>query len=475
MLMVESNLIRIAVVGHTNVGKTSLLRTLTRNRRFGEVADEPGTTRHVEAAKVMLNAQAALEWYDTPGLEDSIGLRDRVDAIESRGVRLDGPDRIERFLKESKGLALFEQEQRVLAQVLQSDAMLYVVDARDAVLEKHRDEIHLLQSCARPLLPVFNFTAGHNADVTPWIDVFARHGIHVHLAFDTVSPPINGQREMYATLAQLMSRYRTTFQALAIQADEQRQNRLQAALSLVADLCVTAAAARQTTLNEPQAIEAGVQQQRDLARGLESAMVEQLLALYEFGPQDYLPPCIDLSQGQWNVDLFSKQAMTMAGVEVGKGAAMGAIAGAAVDFASVGLTFGTGTLVGAALGSAWQGAGRFGSQLSARMLGKREIWLGDEVVMVMAARNLSLVVALEHRGHAAQGSIHLGQQSGPVFDRETSQALLKAITAARTHPGWAAVSDQGAVSMSRVKAVTAVADCLSRSARLPLKNPDGLQ
>jgi len=331
-----------------------------------------------------------------------------------------------------------------------------------------------LQSCARPLLPVFNFTAGHNADVTPWIDVFARHGIHVHLAFDTISPPINGEREMYATLAQLMSRYRATFQALAMQADEQRQNRLQAALNLVADLCVTAAAARQTTLKEPQAIEAGVQQQRELARGLESATVEQLLALYEFGPQDYLPPGIDLSQGQWNVDLFSKQAMTMAGVEVGKGAAMGAIAGAAVDFASVGLTFGTGTLVGAALGSAWQGAGRFGSQLSARMLGKREIWLGDEVVMVMAARNLSLVVALEHRGHAAQGSIHLGQQSGPVFDRDTSQALLKAITAARTHPGWAAVSDQGAVSMSRVKAVTAVADCLSRSARLPLKTPDGL-
>jgi hypothetical protein len=466
--MVESNPIRIAVVGHTNVGKTSLLRTLTKNRCFGEVADQPGTTRHVEAAKVMLHTQAALEWYDTPGLEDSVGLRDRVDAIQSPGLRLDGPDRIERFLNSARGLPLFEQEQRVLAQVLQSDAMLYVVDARDAVLEKHRDEIHLLQSCARPLLPVFNFTAGRDADVGPWIEVFARHGIHVHLSFDTVSPPINGEQEMYATLAQLMGRFRTTFQALATQADEQRQRRLHAALNLVADLCVTAAAARQTAVNEPQAIELGVQQQRELARGLESGTVSQLLALYEFDPQDYLPPGIDLSDGQWSVDLFSKQAMALAGVELGKGAAMGAIAGAAIDLASVGLTFGTGTLVGAALGSAWQGAGRFGSQLSARIFGRREIWVGDEVVMVMAARNLSLVVALEHRGHAAQGSIHLAQQQGPLFDRDASQALMKAIAAARAHPGWVAQSQQGVVSMSvsRGKAVAAVANCLSRSVRL---------
>ncbi|HEX5738724.1 MAG TPA: GTPase domain-containing protein, partial [Hydrogenophaga sp.] len=41
--------VHIAVVGHTNAGKTSLLRTLTRQVRFGEVSERPGTTRHVEA------------------------------------------------------------------------------------------------------------------------------------------------------------------------------------------------------------------------------------------------------------------------------------------------------------------------------------------------------------------------------------------------------------------------------------------
>ncbi|WP_241130446.1 GTPase, partial [Achromobacter xylosoxidans] len=36
--------INVAVVGHTNTGKTSLLRTLTRDTSFGDVADQPGTT-----------------------------------------------------------------------------------------------------------------------------------------------------------------------------------------------------------------------------------------------------------------------------------------------------------------------------------------------------------------------------------------------------------------------------------------------
>ena len=47
--------IAIAVVGHTNAGKTSLLRTLTRRSGFGEVSDRPGTTRHVESIDLRID------------------------------------------------------------------------------------------------------------------------------------------------------------------------------------------------------------------------------------------------------------------------------------------------------------------------------------------------------------------------------------------------------------------------------------
>ena len=64
----------LAVVGHTNTGKTSLLRTLLRNADFGEVRDSAGTTRHVEAAQLLLQGKPYIELRDTPGLEDSVAL-----------------------------------------------------------------------------------------------------------------------------------------------------------------------------------------------------------------------------------------------------------------------------------------------------------------------------------------------------------------------------------------------------------------
>src|SRR5690606_1070627 len=158
-------MLRVAVVGHTNTGKTSLLRTLTRDGRFGEVADSPGTTRHVEGARLQLDGRPALEWFDTPGMEDSIALLEYLERLDEPGTRSDGPARIRRFLESPEAHRRYEQEARVLAKMLECDAALYVIDARDPVLSKHRDELALLAACGRPLLPVLNFvnTPGHRA------------------------------------------------------------------------------------------------------------------------------------------------------------------------------------------------------------------------------------------------------------------------------------------------------------------------
>ncbi|MEK6736942.1 MAG: GTPase, partial [Pseudomonadota bacterium] len=46
------SLLNIAVVGHTNTGKTSLIRTMLRSTEFGMIEDAAGTTRHVEQATI---------------------------------------------------------------------------------------------------------------------------------------------------------------------------------------------------------------------------------------------------------------------------------------------------------------------------------------------------------------------------------------------------------------------------------------
>src|SRR5690606_13910874 len=83
--------LRLAVVGHTNTGKTSLLRTLSRNPSFGEVRDSPGTTRHVEGLRLLVEGATAVELFDTPGLEDGMALLDYLDVLAPPAERLDGP------------------------------------------------------------------------------------------------------------------------------------------------------------------------------------------------------------------------------------------------------------------------------------------------------------------------------------------------------------------------------------------------
>ena len=68
----------VAVVGHTNTGKTSLLRTLARDARFGEVDDRPGTTREVRSIDLLAEEGPVLQLFDTPGLEDAVALTEHL-------------------------------------------------------------------------------------------------------------------------------------------------------------------------------------------------------------------------------------------------------------------------------------------------------------------------------------------------------------------------------------------------------------
>src|SRR5699024_12532043 len=118
----QSTPLKLAVVGHTNVGKTSLLRTLTRDVAFGAVSQRPSTTQHVEGARLSVDGEALIELYDTPGFEDAVALYEYLEQLPRQGERLDGPEQVQRFLHSSEAGQRFEQEAKVLRQLLLSDA-----------------------------------------------------------------------------------------------------------------------------------------------------------------------------------------------------------------------------------------------------------------------------------------------------------------------------------------------------------------
>ncbi|WP_137819270.1 GTPase/DUF3482 domain-containing protein [Pseudomonas sp. 2FG] len=434
--------LKLAVVGHTNVGKTSLLRTLTRDVDFGEVSHRPSTTRHVEGARLSVDGQALLELYDTPGLEDAIALLDYLERLERPGERLDGPALLARFLDGSEARQRFEQEAKVLRQLLASDAGLYVIDAREPVLAKYRDELAVLAMCGRPLLPVLNFVAGHNHREDDWRDALARLGLHALVCFDSVAPPLDGERRLYDSLALLQEKARPQLQRLIDDHQAQRQLRKSSGARLIAELLLDCAACRRSVAAQSALEQGAIRELHQCIRQREQGCVDALLRLYAFRQDDAKAGDLPLLDGRWGDDLFNPESLKQLGIKVGGGMAAGAATGVGVDLLVGGITLGAAAALGALLGGSAQTLRGYGARLKDKLKGQRELTVDDAVLRLLALRQQQLLQALEARGHAAVEAISLATPQDTSW-REGK--LPDALNRARAHPEWSSLNPGAAL------------------------------
>lgn len=448
--------IRLAVVGHTNVGKTSLLRTLTGDVSFGEVSHRPSTTRHVEGARLSVDGEALVELYDTPGLEDAIALLDYLERLDRPGERLDGPARLTRFLEGSEARQRFEQEAKVMRQLLDSDAGLYVIDAREPVLAKYRDELAVLASCGKPLLPVLNFVSAQQHREPEWREALSRLGLHALVRFDSVAPPEDGGRRLYESLALLLESARPRLERLIDDQEKQRTAKRHSAARLIAELLIDCAACRRsvetTADQEQQAVEA----LRKAVRQREQQCVEALLKLYAFRKDDVSSSDFPLMDGRWGDDLFNPETLKLMGVRVGGGVAAGAAAGAGVDLMVGGVTLGAAALVGAIAGGALSTARSYGGRLLGKLKGRRELTVDDAVLRLLALRQRHLLLALGVRGHAALHSIELTTPQDKTWRKGK---IPEPLSRARAHPQWSTLNPQPKPNQAeRQEAIDELAD-----------------
>ncbi len=432
-----SNPLKLAVVGHTNVGKTSLLRTLTRDVGFGEVSPHASTTRHVEGARLSVDGVALLELYDTPGLEDAIALLDYLERLDRPGERLDGPARLTRFLDSSEARQRFEQEAKVLRQLLASDAGLYVIDAREPVLAKYRDELAVLAMCGRPLLPVLNFVSSGQHREQDWRDALARIGLHALVCFDSVAPPLDGERRLYDSLALLLEKARPQLQRLIDDHQTQRQLRTSSGARLIAELLIDCAACRRSVAAQSALEQAAIRDLHQTIRQREQRCVDALLRLYAFRRDDAEAGELPLLDGRWGDDLFNPETLKQLGITVGGGMAAGAATGVGVDLLVGGITLGAAALIGAVIGGSAQTLRGYGARLKGKLKGQRELTVDDAVLRLLALRQQQLLQALDTRGHAALARINLSiPQDATWREGELPEALRKA----RAHPEWSSLN-----------------------------------
>ncbi|MET0207626.1 MAG: GTPase/DUF3482 domain-containing protein [Burkholderiaceae bacterium] len=450
--MARTEPLQIAVVGHTNAGKTSLLRTLTRRVDFGEVSDRPGTTRHVESVELRVDGQVAVRFFDTPGLEDAVTLLEHVSAFDA-GSR---PERIRRFLQGPEAHGAFEQEAKVLRKLLEVDAAFLVIDAREPVLPKFAAEVELLNSCARPLLPVLNFVRDAASREAQWRDMLSAAGLHAVVLFDAAAPFTGAERELYQDLGTLLPSRRGSLRDIVGFLGSEFEARRRAGCTLIAQQIVEAAALRHVAtaaeFADPIARQARIETLRHAVSGLAQRGIDALLELHGFREGDAAEAPLPQLGGRWTMDLFNPEAIRQAGVRLGQGAAVGVAIGVAADLAVGGLSLGAGAALGGALGGALaQGFGPLGRQLRNKLRGVHELTVEDSVLFVLADWQLGLLRALEQRGHAARQPIGRvgagGTETAPGTGSESDSAraanskalarIVQAAQPARSHPEWA--------------------------------------
>ena len=431
-------LLNVAVVGHTNTGKTSLIRTMLRSSRFGEVEDAAGTTRHVEQATISAGDIPVLNLHDTPGLEDTLALHAYLKYAGSQARSVPPVRILQDFVANIADHDPLEQEAKVIRQVLQSDVLLYIIDVREPLLEKYRVELEILTRSAKPIIPVFNFVAGHDQELLRWRERLATYNIHATLEFDTVAFTFEAEKRLYQKIQTLVEQHYDSLQLLIdYRAKVWRQLCLSGA-KRITELIVNVACYRESKrMGSSQITQAFDEDHiRDFVRKAEQKCLKDLLAIFNFSEKDVAIQKIPVTDGHWELDIFAPGILKAYGLDVGSAAAKGAAAGAGIDLMVGGMSLGAASALGALAGAGWSTFRRYGDEIKAKIQGTKWLCADENTLQVLYLRQKQLLEKLMHRGHAASDTMQVDTpEKIQLPDNWTSL-----ISTLRQNPSWQASS-----------------------------------
>lgn len=355
--------ISLALVSHTNAGKTSLLRTLLY-RDVGEVADRPDVTSGIEEHELVATEDARLVVLDTPGLGDS-------EALPSRLQRRPWVAWILRELRDRLRDPRLWREQRLARDLRKrADLVLYLVDATQAPEDAVYLRAHLdaLAWVGKPVIPILN-RVGHHLEaqqdphlVTRWHAALAGHAIVWRtLELDGFSRCWVQETALYGELAALLDEARRpACERLVRRLNEKHRERFYRAITclgrLLADTALDRIELPAGWFGLPGGLLGGGRRGQD-----EKTAVEQLTRRYLDAIRSTTDELLQIyaipghkSGGILRdaaLDLSIDRPTGVGSASLAGGIVAGLLTGLGADLVTGGLTLGTGALVGAVLGA----------------------------------------------------------------------------------------------------------------------------
>ena len=431
--------IQLALVSHTNNGKTTLARTLL-GMDVGEVRDAAHVTLSSDAHPLLAtSAGDALLLWDTPGFGDSVRLLKRLGMA-------DNP--IGWFLREvldryrDRPFWLSQQALRTARDA--ADVVLYLVNSAENPGDAGylAAEMNILQWLGKPVVVLLNQMGPprpalqEQAELMRWsrhleafpivrtvlaLDAFARCWVHERVFYEAVGQWIAPDKA--AGYARLLAAWEANHEA-----------RFQASMRLAAQQLAAAARDSQAALPESRSLlhsalqatglrKAGNLQRQDQAMGLLmerlndgiAATTRQLLALHRIDPGEAT------RINQRVREYFAVRApidKAQAGL---LGAVLsGAATGLSADLMAGGLTLGAGALLGSVVGALGFAGAAWGFNSSTDRE-QTTVRFTDEFLRTLLVAGVLRYLTVAHFG---RGRGHFAQSEAPAFwQTEVEQAV----------------------------------------------------
>lgn len=351
----DPRVLNLSLVSHTNVGKTTLARTLVKGE-VGEVLDQAHVTDRSDAYTLIVTPDGErLELWDTPGFGDSARLLRRLQRENTRLGWL-----LTQVWDRFSNRALYCSQQAIKNVKDEADVVLYLVNAaEDPEDAGYVDiEMEVLGWIGRPVLLLLNQTGparpreDRQRDLDAWkeytarfevvrdvleLDAFSRCWVQEGVLLRSVGDLLPPDRRM------LLQRLLEEWRRRSVQTFEE-------AMGLLAAHLARAACDRESLEKSGADLlhSARRNAMKNLALRLEGSLAETvdgLLGLHQLQGQ----AAVDVRARIDDYTLPPDQAQPWKAGAVG-GAISGALSGVGADLLSGGLTFGAGALAGAVLG-----------------------------------------------------------------------------------------------------------------------------